>query len=205
MNRREVLKAGAIGAIFGFLFRGKRGELQEDPVEENQLPSAATVVCAPMVAFRPERLIIVGKVVGKEMVPDRIWRTCEKCVERDELEDGCEECNWEGGRMVETGEMRERNIYHVPWVLEDIQIGKKSQMVGEGGIPGDLFSFEAVDTNMMLDACGLGTEIRFRVRYTGDEIGGEQFRASLIGRTVDGEGSERMAVLPINSGCNIIR
>jgi hypothetical protein len=90
----------------------------------------------------------------------------------------------------------------VSWIVEDITIGKQSQFVqdGGGGIPGSMFAANAVDTALMLDAAGPGTEIKFRVRYVGDNPEGEPFYAGMIGTGIDKDGRQSRMVLPINSG-----
>lgn len=88
------------------------------------------------------------------------------------------------------------------FVIEDIRIGTASQFASAGPIPAELFSPDAHDTLMRLDAAAAGTEIRFRVRYVGDDPRGAHFTAALFGRTVDG--GDRLRVLPIDSGCAIV-
>jgi len=88
------------------------------------------------------------------------------------------------------------------FAIEDIRVGSASQFVAEGGpIPAELFSADAIDMAMRLDAAPGGTEIRFRVRYVGTDPGGARFTAALVGTAVDGGGRR---VLPIDSGCAIV-
>ena len=89
------------------------------------------------------------------------------------------------------------------FVIEDIRIGTLSQfMSGVGPIPADVFSSNAHDTLMLLDAAPAGTEIRFRVRYVGADPRGARFTAALIGTGVGGGGGR--CVLPIDSGVAIV-
>lgn len=88
------------------------------------------------------------------------------------------------------------------FVLEDIRIGSVSQFVGDGGISAEMFSPDALDSALRLDAATAGTEIRFRVRYVGKDPRGACFIAALIGRSIDGPG--RRLVLPIDSGVPIV-
>lgn len=88
------------------------------------------------------------------------------------------------------------------FVIENIRIGRVAQFAGEGGVPAQLFSSEAIDTVVRFDTAAPGTEIRFRVRYIGDDPVGVRFTAVMIGRRVDGDGR---LVLPIDSGGPIVR
>ena len=86
-------------------------------------------------------------------------------------------------------------------MIEDIKIGHASQFVGEGGISARMFSTDMTDAPLHLEAAAPGIEIRFRVRYVGDDPRGARFTAALLGRGVDGNGR---CVLPIDSGCAIV-
>jgi hypothetical protein len=204
LNRREAVKAGALGAIFGFLFRGRGGELEAEPVTPDQKPSAATVTVTPQRAFRPQRLVIAGTVIGHEMVKVKKWEACAFCKDEDDAEYGCERCDYNGGRSVETDELERREIRHVPFVIEDITIGNVAQLAAGGVVPGDMFAVGAPDAMVSLDAAGAASEIRFRVRYTGDRPEGEVFTATMIGTSFDEHGRARMSVLPISSGVPIV-
>jgi hypothetical protein len=86
------------------------------------------------------------------------------------------------------------------FVIEDIRIGRTSQLSGGGSIPAEIFSPEIFSPHMAavrLDASPAGTEIRFRVRYIGKNPRGARFTAALIGTAVDSNGRRR--VLPIDS------
>lgn len=87
------------------------------------------------------------------------------------------------------------------FVIEDIRIGQASQFVGAGGLSAQLFSSDAINPPLHLDAAMPGIDIRFRVRYVGDDPRGARFTAALIGTGVDGRGR---LVLPIDSGCAIV-
>jgi hypothetical protein len=88
------------------------------------------------------------------------------------------------------------------FVIEDIRIGHVSQFVGQGGVSAKMFSSDALaDAALHLDAAAPGIEIRFRVRYVGDDPRGARFTAALIGRGVDSRGR---LVLPIDSGGPIV-
>lgn len=86
------------------------------------------------------------------------------------------------------------------FTIEDIQIGTFSQL--SGALSTDMFSADAVDYALRLDAAAAGTEIRFRVRYVGNDPCGVRFTAALLGRSVDARGSR--LILPIDSGVPII-
>ena len=89
-----------------------------------------------------------------------------------------------------------------PWfVIEDIRIGQVSQFAGSGPLPVDMFSAPSSDMQLQLGAAAPGMEMRFRVRYVGNDPRGVRFRAALVGRSVDGGGRR---VLSIDSGCAIV-
>lgn len=199
LNRREVLKSGAAGFLLGFLFRRRDGKLSEQPELAEQPPSAMTITTTPQRAFRAERLAIAGTVIGKRMVPEMEWAECAACVG-----DGCVLCDDVGGETVETGRMIEREVRHVPWLIEDLTIGARSQLAPGCPLPGDMFGADAVDQFVSLDDATEGQEIKITVRYTGDKPEGEPFFGALIGMSFDKDGRRTRAVLPISSGCNIV-
>jgi hypothetical protein len=86
------------------------------------------------------------------------------------------------------------------FVIEDVWIGSHAQFVGGAPIPAEMFA--GPDAALSLDTAAPGIEIRFRVRYIGKDPRGKRFQAALIGRAADGR--ERMMVLPIDSGCEIV-
>src|SRR5271166_681050 len=96
LNRRDLLKSGAAGFLLGFLFRGRNGKLNEQPEVADQQPSAVTISTVPQWAFRPDRLVIAGIVVGKRLVPEKKLVPCTACDgQSDDLYDDehyCEEC-----------------------------------------------------------------------------------------------------------------
>ena len=88
------------------------------------------------------------------------------------------------------------------FVIEDIRIGTASQFASSvGGIPAEVFSPNAIDSALQLDAAAAGTEMRFRVRYVGPDPNGARFTAALLGTSIDRGGR---LVLPIDSGCAIV-
>jgi len=204
LNRREVLKSGAAGFLLGFLFRGRDGKLKEEAEVVDQLPSAVTIRSTPQRAFRAERLVIAGTVVGTRMVPAKKFVPCKACdgVDVEDTEDlyYCDTCDGSGGYSVETGEMVEQKVTVMPWTIESITIGKRSQLAhGAGSIPGDLFSATAVDSFVNLDTAAEGQEIEIVVRYTGDKPEGEVFNGALIGTALGDDGTPRKSILPISS------
>ena len=87
------------------------------------------------------------------------------------------------------------------FTIEDIRIGVVSQFMHNAGpLPAEVFASDAHDMSMCLDTAAAGTEIRFRVRYVGDDPRGARFTAALFGTAVDGG----RRVLPIDSGCAIV-
>ena len=86
------------------------------------------------------------------------------------------------------------------FVIEDIRINRVSQFVGSAAIPAEIFTPDAVDAIVGLDAAAAGTEMCFRVRYVGKDPRGARFTAALLGITADG--SRR--ILPIDSHVAIV-
>lgn len=210
LNRREVLKGGAAGFLLGFLFRGRDGKLKEQPEVVEQPPSAVTIRAAPQSAFRPERLVIAGTVVGRRRVPETRFVPCVVCAERNgdkrENDDGyCGACADLGGKLVETGKMVERDVTVVPWSIESLTIGSKPQLAQSAAVPGDLFSAGAIPGNMFsAEGAAAGQEIEIVVRYTGDKPEGEVFHGMLIGTSIGDDGVPRRAILPISSSQKIV-
>lgn len=67
MNRRDAIKGmGFLG--LGFLFRGRLGKgetvapLVPEPIYLNQPPSAIDITVEPMIAFRPQRLVVSPEI-----------------------------------------------------------------------------------------------------------------------------------------------
>ena len=88
------------------------------------------------------------------------------------------------------------------FVIEDIRIGAVSQFAGNGNVlSAELFDPATIDSGLLMDAAAPGTEIRFRVRYVGNNPRGERFTAALFGRSLDGGGR---LILPIDSGVPIV-
>ena len=205
ITRRSFL-AGLGSVSVGLLFRRQldavldslERDLAVEPVSSDQLPSAAEIVVQPLAGFRPQRLVIAGVVVGKRVVPETTFEPCASCDGEGDDDALCDVCEGLGGTYVETGKLVERDVHHVPWVIEDITIGSHRQIADE--IPGDMFSSSAVDSLITMDTAAPGTQIRFRVRYVGEDPRGARFTAALVGTDVDG----RRCVLPIDSGGPIV-
>lgn len=81
------------------------------------------------------------------------------------------------------------------WVIEDIHIGRVSQLVG--AVPAEVFGGHAIGGYVNLSSAAPNTEIRFRVRYVGEDPAGAVFQAAMIGSSTDGL-HDRL-VLPITS------
>lgn len=91
------------------------------------------------------------------------------------------------------------------FVLEDVQIGGVPQLAGPA--PAILFDDRRVDSCLHLATAAAGTEIRFRVRYVGDDPRGARFIAALIGEcSPGGDPVARVlpTILPIDSGIAIV-
>ena len=86
------------------------------------------------------------------------------------------------------------------FVIEDIRINRVSQFVGSAGVPAEIFAPDTIDAIVGLDTAAAGTEMRFRVRYVGDDPRGARFTAALLGYAPDG--SRR--ILPIDSHVAIV-
>jgi len=80
------------------------------------------------------------------------------------------------------------------FVIEDIRVGAAAHVVQ--ALPAELFVSDAPTPVLSFDTASAGVEIRFRVRYVGDDPRGARFQAALIGRSVAGVGR---LVLPIDS------
>jgi hypothetical protein len=199
MLRRSFL--AGIGAVtVGLLFRRKLDrvlvELESEVAEEAAIAASdasagAIITARTQMAFRPERLFITGTKIGTRAVPVIRFEPCPFC---DEYESHCVACNDEGGRAIETGEIREEDVITIPWMIDELTIDGRPQF--DGPIPGDMFATTAIDSHVLFEAAGPGCEIRFRVSYIGDNPEGEPFYAAMIGRGLDGY-SRR--ALPINS------
>lgn len=69
------------------------------------------------------------------------------------------------------------------FVLDDIIVGKNSQLVSSGPIPASTFSEVGVGVRLNLDTANIGNLISLRVRNIGPDP--VQFRATLIGTAVE--------------------
>ena len=86
------------------------------------------------------------------------------------------------------------------FVFEHIMIGSSHQFAQVGAISASMFSVDARETFVGMDAAASDMEVRFRVRYVGDDPRGARFQAALFGTSVDGG----RCVLPIDSGVAIV-
>jgi hypothetical protein len=82
------------------------------------------------------------------------------------------------------------------FVIEDICIGKMSQVVSGSSLSAEVFAADRTDVDLALDTAAPGVEMRFRVRYVGQDPRGVRFRAALVGTDMDGRAKK---VLPIDS------
>lgn len=124
-------------------------------------------------------------LVAEQQAPDQLPSAVEIVV--------CPEAAFRPDRLVVPFALAEL------FVIENILIGQHAQFVGDGGVPSSMFTYET-PVELHLDVAAPGVEIRFRVRYVGDDPRGARFTAALLGQGVDG--SRR--VLPIDSGCTIV-
>jgi hypothetical protein len=67
------------------------------------------------------------------------------------------------------------------WIVEDLRVDGSSQFQQSGGIPGDYFSTDAIDTFVRLETCSDGGIIEIDVAYVGLDEGGRIFSARLEG------------------------
>ena len=66
------------------------------------------------------------------------------------------------------------------WVLSDIKIGNKSQLVSNGNLPGAMFSADATGVELMLDTCNISQD--FILSITNISGGVATFRAGVVGK-----------------------
>ena len=83
------------------------------------------------------------------------------------------------------------------FVIENITVGARSQMIEGEPIPAEVFSPEWQMMGVEFDPTSPGMEIRFRVRNISKEP--RRFIAMLVGEGLDHNGRPRQMVLPIDS------
>jgi len=71
------------------------------------------------------------------------------------------------------------------WVVEDLRIGNRSQLVQVGGIRGDMFATNAIDGFVSFETVQTSMDVTIHARYVGPNEGGCVFHAALIGTVVD--------------------
>jgi hypothetical protein len=202
MLRRSFLKGVGVVTV-GLLFRrqldGVLAQLESESAEEaaiaaSQAPAGAVITSMTQGTFHPERLFIAGTKIGTEMVPAMRFEPCSACGG----DRACEVCDDAGGRYVDTGTLRERDVYEIPWMIDEFTIDGRPQF--EGSVPGDMFASNPIDTFVLFETAGPACEIKFRVRYTGDNPEGEPFYAGILGMGLDENGRPCRKALPFNSG-----
>jgi hypothetical protein len=67
------------------------------------------------------------------------------------------------------------------WIVNDIRINNRSQFVGSGDIPGDLFAVNAIDSFVSFEKAMPSTDIVVIVTYIGINEPGCPFNASMVG------------------------
>lgn len=67
------------------------------------------------------------------------------------------------------------------FVIADILIGNRPQLLSAGELPGDALSSAAFDNMLHFDTCQTAMDIEFRVRYIGNDPEGEVFEAKVTG------------------------
>jgi hypothetical protein len=69
LSRRGFL--GSMGAVaLGFMFRGKGGQLVEQPLVPNQAPSAVDIIARPQVGFRAEHVVVAAAIAPLFVIED---------------------------------------------------------------------------------------------------------------------------------------
>jgi hypothetical protein len=72
------------------------------------------------------------------------------------------------------------------FVIDNIEIGGRSQFAQDGGIPADMFAAGAIDLFVRFEAIPAGIDIRLTVTYIGPNPEGEPFVASIVGKSDGG-------------------
>jgi hypothetical protein len=67
------------------------------------------------------------------------------------------------------------------WIVNDIKVGNRSQLSQSGDLPGELFAFDAVDTQIKLDTVFTAMDFVLLVTYVGSEEKGMPFICGVIG------------------------
>ena len=74
------------------------------------------------------------------------------------------------------------------WLINDIQIGNRSQFAQSGDLPGDMFATGAIDCAVSFDTVELAMAVKVVVTYIGAAKKGAVFYGSLLGTEVIREG-----------------
>lgn len=70
------------------------------------------------------------------------------------------------------------------WIINDIQIGNRSQFAQAGDVPGDMFSTNAIDSFVSFETAQTAMDIKLVVTYIGPARTGACFYGSMIGTSV---------------------
>ena len=67
------------------------------------------------------------------------------------------------------------------WIVNEIKMGNRSQLIQSGDLPGDMFAPNAVDAEIAFDAVDAGADVMIVVTYIGLNQSGSPFFASFVG------------------------
>lgn len=71
------------------------------------------------------------------------------------------------------------------WIVNNIQIGNRSQFVQSGDLPGDMFAVNAIDAYVSFETARVEMDIVVTVTYVGANVSGVPFYGSMIGTRIE--------------------
>jgi hypothetical protein len=91
------------------------------------------------------------------------------------------------------------------WIVNDIQIGGRSQLRGGGDVPGEVFSNAVADSFVSFDACQADEDFVVSVTFVGSSESGAPFICGFLGTSTDtvNQPGDRV-ILPMSSVVNIL-
>jgi hypothetical protein len=91
------------------------------------------------------------------------------------------------------------------WIVNDIQIGGRSQLIQAGDLPGEMFAASAINASLSLEGAYVGMEFVMFVTYVGKNEAGASFDCVALGTASDvPRASRARMLLPMSSGVNIL-
>jgi hypothetical protein len=70
------------------------------------------------------------------------------------------------------------------WLINDIKVGNRSQLVQAGDLPGELFAFDAIDNFVRFETVQTAMDFVILVTYVGKEEAGAPFVCGVMGTAV---------------------